>query len=747
MIDALTFALYGVVARYDDKRSVSPIISLGAAEARIRFDFEVGDRTYTAVRVVRRTGKGGATTAEARLESEGSVLASGASEVTQAVGGLIGLGIDHFTRSVVLPQGQFAAFLHDTPSGQQDLVKALLDMGVVDDVRRLASERSRTASALAESAQHRLDQLGDATIQAVEEAAARLAGLEALGGRVAEAEADLAQAEEGWRAALAQLEEVGGKRSLLAKVRRPDGVRSLSQALDGARDEVEDAARRLAGVSERVEQLTEESERMPSLEHLDAMARDQKRLAEARLTRDAIDLEKLTMALAERREGVESAQRARTEADARWESLRTRHAAHALTVGLVEGDPCPVCGRPLEEDPAQAPPDMAAARQEVDRAREAAEEAAALHRAAESALAEGKASHQALTETIARLTEQMEAGEGREALEPLRKTRLDVNSRLETARRELKAARLAEEKARLALEDVQKSERQAWESFAACRDGVAALGPPPVDRVDLGAAWESLMAWAVERSEELGEEEERLTAQADTRAQDIARRKNALESLLEQAGVGGSGSASARLAAATATARADHQRMEERRQERDKLEADRKAFEEQGAVAKALGNHLRADHFQGWLMAEALATLVDGANALLDDLSQGTYSLFMNDRVMEIVDHRNADERRPVRSLSGGETFLVSLALALSLGEQLANLSGATDLETIFLDEGFGTLDAETLETVSVVVSELSSRGRVVGLVTHVKELADQVPVRFEIAPGPTGSTITRVDR
>ncbi|MGA7272467.1 MAG: SMC family ATPase, partial [Acidimicrobiia bacterium] len=699
------------------------------------------------VRVVRRTSKGGATTAEARLESGGSVLASGAAELTQAVEGLIGLGIDHFTRSVVLPQGQFAAFLHDTPSGQQDLVKALLDMGVLDDVRRLASERSRTASALAESAQHRLDQLGDATTQAVKDAAARLSALEELSGRVAEAEADLGRAEEASRTAAAELEEVGGKRSMLAKVRRPDGVMSLSQALDHARDRVEETARHLTGLSGRVEELTEESERIPSLERLDATARDRKLLAEARLNRDAIDLEKLTMALAERREGVESAHQTRQEADARWESLRTRHAAHALTVGLAAGDPCPVCGRPLEEDPAQAPPDMEAAKHEVDRARQAVEEAGALHRVAESALAEGKANYQALTETIARLTEQLETLEGREDLEPLREARLDVNLRLESARQELKTARQADEEARRALEELRRSERQAWESFAACRDGVAALGPPPVGRDDLGAAWDSLMAWAGERGQALDEEVERLKSQAEERAQDIARQKEALESLLEQGGVGGSGSASARLAAATATARADHQRLEERRQERDKLESDRMEFEEQGAVARALGNHLRADRFQGWLMAEALATLVDGANSLLDDLSQGTYSLSMNDRVMEIVDHRNADERRPVRSLSGGETFLVSLALALSLGEQLTNLSGATDLDTIFLDEGFGTLDAETLETVSVVVTELSSRGRVVGLVTHVKELAEQVPVRFEVSPGPGGSTITRVDR
>ena len=108
--------------------------------------------------------------------------------------------------------------------------------------------------------------------------------------------------------------------------------------------------------------------------------------------------------------------------------------------------------------------------------------------------------------------------------------------------------------------------------------------------------------------------------------------------------------------------------------------------------------------------------------------------------------HRNADERRSVRSLSGGETFLVSLALALSLGAHLSTLSEREGgrLEAIFLDEGFGSLDAETLETVTGVVTELAAQGRTVGVVTHVKELADQMPVRFEVVTGAKGSTVRR---
>src|SRR5690606_31707950 len=102
VIDAITFALYGRVARYGG-RAVEPVISLGAAEARVLFEFTVEGVPYTAARVVRRNPRGGATVAEARLESGGAVLASGADEVGRHVEQLLGLGLDHFNRSVVLP--------------------------------------------------------------------------------------------------------------------------------------------------------------------------------------------------------------------------------------------------------------------------------------------------------------------------------------------------------------------------------------------------------------------------------------------------------------------------------------------------------------------------------------------------------------------------------------------------------------------------------------------------------------------
>lgn len=95
-----------------------------------------------------------------------------------------------------------------------------------------------------------------------------------------------------------------------------------------------------------------------------------------------------------------------------------------------------------------------------------------------------------------------------------------------------------------------------------------------------------------------------------------------------------------------------------------------------------------------------------------------------------VVDRDAWDEFRPVQTLSGGETFLVSLALALAL----SRLSGSDHaLESLFIDEGFGTLDPETLRGVMNALSHLRSQGRQVGLITHVEELKELIPVRVEV--------------
>jgi exonuclease SbcC len=138
---------------------------------------------------------------------------------------------------------------------------------------------------------------------------------------------------------------------------------------------------------------------------------------------------------------------------------------------------------------------------------------------------------------------------------------------------------------------------------------------------------------------------------------------------------------------------------------------------------------------------------VDGASRILRELSGGQYDLVHDKGEFSVVDHHDAALRRAVRTLSGGETFQASLALALALSEQLAGLStGAASLESIVLDEGFGTLDAASLDTVAATLESLAARGdRMVGVVTHVGALAERIPVRFEIRKDARSAHVERV--
>ena len=205
------------------------------------------------------------------------------------------------------------------------------------------------------------------------------------------------------------------------------------------------------------------------------------------------------------------------------------------------------------------------------------------------------------------------------------------------------------------------------------------------------------------------------------------------------------GAASA-VAAALERARAATKRIAERRAEAAGLRSKQQAAHEEQQVAGLLGDLLRANNFQRWLVNAAVDDLVAEASATLSALSSGQFDLVYDDGDFYVIDHADADARRSVRTLSGGETFQASLALALALSSQISALAaaGAARLDSIFLDEGFGTLDPETLEVVATTLETLAQGERMVGVVTHVPALAERVPIRFRVTRNARTSTITR---
>lgn len=152
-----------------------------------------------------------------------------------------------------------------------------------------------------------------------------------------------------------------------------------------------------------------------------------------------------------------------------------------------------------------------------------------------------------------------------------------------------------------------------------------------------------------------------------------------------------------------------------------------------------------------YVLAARLEEIAAAASVRLGGMSGGRYVLEHRDEGADgrrraglglvVVDAWTGRERSP-RTLSGGETFLASLALALGLADVVAAESGGARLETLFVDEGFGSLDEQTLDEVLDVLDRLREGGRAVGVVSHVGELRDRVTTRLFVEKGRTGSHV-----
>jgi len=158
---------------------------------------------------------------------------------------------------------------------------------------------------------------------------------------------------------------------------------------------------------------------------------------------------------------------------------------------------------------------------------------------------------------------------------------------------------------------------------------------------------------------------------------------------------------------------------------------------------------------QRYVLAALFEEVARAASERLVRMSRGRYQLVRSGSTQDArhtggldldVTDAQTGETRPATSLSGGETFLASLALALGLSDVVMAQQGGRSLECIFIDEGFGALDGETLEFALNTLMELHSAGRLIGIISHVAELKERIEARIDVLPGKTGSTLRQVN-
>jgi exonuclease SbcC len=494
---------------------------------------------------------------------------------------------------------------------------------------------------------------------------------------------------------------------------------------------------------------------------LDAIAPVRKALAASRAARAALEA-------AQRRE-LESGQ-ARTAASAALDALRVRRlAGHAseLAAALDEGEPCPVCGS--MSHPAKAP----ASAEPVTEADLDAAEAALAAAEAEAA----RRSH-AAADARAALAELQGAAAGHSE-ESAAAVQAEGEARLAAA--QAAAARAAELRARravleekLAGHDCELERLRAGCDAAAARRSAAAAeleqARKAVDAArgaheSVAARLAAVTAIAREVREALRRHQEHdaaLAAVAATLAEPAVRDAPAEAVPLDAAAARLEAASTARDVAREARAtRAAHLETATRLLHEAEAAHERSAaLEARFELVQRLANTVHgqtpntmAMRLESFVLAAELEEIVAAANERLRQMSGGRYLLEHSDERaargaqsglgLAILD-QHTGVARPTQSLSGGETFLASLALALGLAEVVTGRAGGITLDTLFIDEGFGSLDSETLEIAMGTLDSLRAGGRTIGLISHVEAMKEQIPARLQVDVADGGWSVIR---
>lgn len=786
ILDAVAFALYGRTASVG--KATKALIHQRTDNSAVSFRFDVDGELWEAQRMLRR--KGASQHALYRLEDDSDDAEkleqiTGEAEVTARVAELLGLDFDAFGRSVLLAQGRFADFLTARPAERDKVLKGVFGHDRIDRMRSFAKERAREAEIEAEKAtvtvQH-LAELEAATATRQEDLDAdrtRLASLEVIEPNVRELSdgIDAAKAErqsahesleqlrttgesfpdddvvaETVSAALGAAEQRGVAAGLLEQARaaveaaekRAGDAAAARETLDAATDLIATGRERAGAVSDAELALARSRDGLQQAAAEEAGQADRVALGE-REARQADEL------LAEHSTALAAAETAYHDAV---------HADMAATLrrDLHEGEPCPVCEQSVATLPAgsKAGADVEAALGAVQSAREERADSESANTAAAAALEAAKTAHDEATRRKAdsesaavELEEQLQkateavAGTNAELRGLLGSE--DIDSAVASMREEVAAAAAASDAAGVARDRARsdhdaaiEAEQGATKRLADLRvllAGVAArVDDAPTIGDDPEAVAEAAMALRAIVEQAVRDTTKRRD-QAATVAED---HQKALGALLKEAKIEGFfDEALTALRSRIEVVREEIARADQQLEGKADQVARRDTHVAAMKTYQTLAGDLTDARFVRYLLDDERRHLAELGSEHFQRLTNGRYR-FTEDGAFDIVDLTTADAVRKADTLSGGETFLASLGLALALAEIVSR--GGGRLDAFFLDEGFGTLDPEHLDLAMEGIESLVSEdgSRLVVVVSHVPELRHRVEDLIELDRHPT---------
>ncbi|HEX2259793.1 MAG TPA: SMC family ATPase [Actinomycetota bacterium] len=734
ILEGLIFALYGKTPRQE--RDTKKLINSQSEFARVRLLFESEGQLWEVIRVIRRKGS-----SQTLLQRPGVAGAgvSGDRPTNDKVVEILGLDFQAFCASVSLPQGEFDRFLNAKPSDRSSTLKGIFRLDRVDLMREMAKSRRSTIDGQLLVLRSELEVLpeGLAALETLEEthaAASRsLEEIDAALPLASRAEQEIERSAE----RIAELEVRSNQvRSALARLPAEDLLRELTDQQEVAAEVHQTCeaalARATSALSAAEQELASVSRQTGGQEWftaVEAAVAERKRLSledsrlQAELDRLRADASQARGAAETLRNELGLLERAADEARAALEQLHKTHSAHVLRLGLEPGDKCPVCEQPVVELPAadQIP------------ALEAAQEQVAL---AEQELRAGRSRLEALEKDLALHEERLRMTTGRleacggELAEAAQRLAGLLGPAAEDPASEIQRRRWLMEEAEASVKEARDARTVADQQERASRRSLDEVIWKLHEHSNTLSNIAGVIGEMISLSEEglwgaskrLAEAAYRMVGDLDEKLASVkegaASARVAIRSFRERFGARseeGIHDVAARLKADAAALEARIEEVRAALAKRAEIEAHVVNLQQQKALYDRMVYDFTDAKFTAYLLDEQRRLLSRIGSEKFRELT-GHYT-FDEEGNFDIIDQRTGLSRTP-DTLSGGETFLASLSLALALAEAVAMEGGR--LGCFFLDEGFGSLDAASLDLALEGIEALATPGRVIGLISHV---------------------------
>lgn len=711
IFDGITFALYGEVSgSIREKDSLRSDFALPETVTKVELSFTHRGTTYRIVRNPRYEraklrGEGTTTENEAgELYREAALMAVGSQQVTEAVTELLGLNYRQFKQISMIAQGEFQQLLTASSKERTLIFRDIFQTRLYDTITQMLGQRVKRLNGRMDECRHRMDECM---------AAFRMEGEQweklyhQKNRNYQKITACIEQELEAGISAREQRkqEQAELEREYKAQVQKTEQARQNNRLIDQYRTDqarLEKLKEELKELKEQRRALAREASRLPEQKAEAEQGQEALRILEEQYQKAQDwmrEREKLTRLQEQYLQLDRQAKQKKQEYEYQDDRYR-KAAAGILAQGLETGMPCPVCGSAEHPKPARMEGDIPdekqirRLKQEAERWSEQAGEAQAKAAASAGAwnqmgqnLGEWKTLlEKAPEDSLRELQKRVEA-----AGNALRKQRQEI-LRLEQACQE---AGLAEEK-----------------KAAAYRQGKEALRKPrETEKQDLAGLTRSVGELEGKRKQSI---------------RDMERLQTIIS--VNQSGL---------------------KQLESHLQTMQALEA------EYGVLRKveraAAGSNNRKLVLEQYVLSVYFEDILRAANLRLSAMTGERYELYRleesRDKRMkegmelEVLDQYTG-KRRSVKTLSGGESFKAALALALGTSDVVQGYAGGIQVETLFVDEGFGALDSESLNQAVESLMALSGGQRMIGIISHVEELKEQIDAQILVQKNNNGSSI-----